>query len=317
MSEEYDDLDCFKSGKTLLIDGDIVVYQPCCTHNEEGMQAQRSIQRAIERKVSGLVSAAGCDDYRFFVTTKKNFRDHLVDDYKANRSDKERPIHLAWAKRLAVSEYGAEAVPYLEADDLLGINQTEDTVIWSLDKDLRQVPGAHLDDESMQVVIVDDVGLVEKRTKVSADGKKKHKVYFNGLVGFYLQLLMGDSTDWIVGCGKRGHIKLASGKMRFHKKDTKKNKIGDPWIGRMGVGEMAALKLLEGRSPPEALKQVARAYYAEFGDEWKSMMETQANLLWMSREYVGDQVKMWTFDNRDQYLNIKTGVITDAPDQDD
>jgi len=47
------------------------------------------------------------------------------------------------------------------------------------------------------------------------------------------------------------------------------------------------------------------------------MMETQANLLWMSREYVGDCVKMWTFDDRDQYLNIKTGLITDAPDQDD
>tara|TARA_R100000544_G_scaffold37191_1_gene27735 strand:- start:1402 stop:2295 length:894 start_codon:yes stop_codon:yes gene_type:complete len=297
MSEEYDDLDCFKSGKTLLIDGDIVVYRPCCTYNEYGPLARRSIKLAIERKISELTSAAGCDDYRFFVTTKKNFRDHLVDDYKANRSDKERPIHLAWAKRLAVSEYGAEAVPYLEADDLLGIHQTEDTVIWSLDKDLRQVPGAHLDDESMEVVTVDDVGLIEKRGK---------KVYFNGLIGFYLQLLTGDSTDWIVGCGKRVWGEWKSGK-----------KKGEPRLAREGVGPMAALKLLEGRSPPEALKQVARAYYAEFGDDWKSMMETQANLLYMSREYVGDQVKMWTFDNRDQYLNIKTGKITDAPDQND
>ena len=92
---------------------------------------------------------------------------------------------------------------------------------------------------------------------------------------------------------------------------------GEEYVKRSGVGPMAALKLLEGLSPPEAKKQVARAYRAEFGNAWKYMMETQANLLWMSREYVGDCVKMWTFDDRDQYLNIKTGLITDAPDQDD
>ena len=296
MSEDYDDLDCFKSGKTLLIDGDIVVYQPCCTHNEEGMQAQRSIQRAIERKVSELVSAAGCDDYRFFVTTKKNFRDHLVDDYKANRSDKERPIHLAWAKKYAAENLGAEYIPYMEADDLLGLYQDENTVIWSLDKDLRQVPGQHLEDSTMTVITVDEIGLAETR------GKKE---YFNGIIGFYYQLLTGDSTDHIVGCGKRLPAVYKSGARK-----------GESYTKRSGVGPKAAVKILSlaGEGSEEGkvarcLEAVREEYRKCFGNSWAHQINLQAGLLWMTREATDECIKMWTHNDADLWMNYKTGML--------
>ena len=48
------------------------------------------------------MTAAGCDTYIMFVTTNFNFRDDLVDDYKANRADVEKPVNLAWAKQWSV-----------------------------------------------------------------------------------------------------------------------------------------------------------------------------------------------------------------------
>lgn len=295
--DEFEDEDCFKSGKTLLIDGDIIIYRPCCTNNEEGAQSQRAIVNAINRQISQMVQSAGCDDYRFFVTTKKNFRDHLVDDYKANRSDVERPIHLKWAKEYAMANLGAECVSYLEADDLLGIYQTDSTVIWSLDKDLRQIPGMHLEDETMQVITVDEKGLVEKRGK---------KVYFNGLIGFYYQLLIGDSTDYIVGCGKRLPAVYKSGA-----------KQGQSYVKRSGVGPVAAIKVINNALSaasgddeiPAVLEAVKKEYQKCFGNSWKHQINLQAGLLWMSRELSGDCIKMWTFDGKDMTLNYKTGML--------
>ena len=146
--------------------------------------------------------AAGCNKYIMFVTTKFNFRDQLVDDYKANRKDVERPVNLAWAKKWSTENLNTLNHKGLEADDLLGIYMDDDTVLWSLDKDLRQIPGQHLDDDTMKVKEVTYEGELEDRGK---------KVYFTGMVGFYYQCLVGDSTDNIVGCGKRVPATYKSG----------------------------------------------------------------------------------------------------------
>ena len=299
MTEESLDLfendDVFKSGKTLLVDGDIAVYRPCCIHNDDDDTDRAAIARKIEKAVNLMVQQAGCDDYIFCLTTSVNFRDFLVDDYKDNRSDVERPVNLKWAKRWAMQHLNALVKVGLEADDLLGILATEDTVTWSLDKDIRQIPGKHLDDETRQIITVTKEGTLRDKGK---------KIYFDGNVGMMYQLLIGDGADYIIGCGKRVKGVYKSGA-----------KKGQERIARVGVGPKKAMEILTraainsddvGKS---CLLAVIEEYKKLHGEEWEHHLETQANLLFMIREQHGDVIKRWTYDERDEYFDIKRGVI--------
>ena len=292
--------------KTLLIDGDIIVYQPCCIFNEDTDQARRQIAKHISNKVDKLMEDAGCDRFIMFVTTKFNFRDMLVDDYKANRNEADRPTNLAWAKRWAIAKLSNFYRKGLEADDLLGIYTGKDTVIWSTDKDLRQIPGEHLDEETREIITVKAEGRLEEKHWVTESGNKLNKIYFEGLIGLYFQMLIGDSTDNILGCAKREEVTVKSG--------PNKGKVN---VKRVGVGPKAAYNAIiksimaNPMKPAEqALKAVIAEYKKRFGNGWQVNLETQANLLFMVREMPTDSlIKRWTFDGRDEYFDIDEGVI--------
>jgi len=296
--------------KTLIVDGDIVIYQPCCIFNEDDDADRNQIIKYINKKIEKLMASADCDKYIMFVTTKFNFRDDLVTDYKANRADVERPVNLAWAKRWCMEHLNNHYHKKLEADDLLGIHMTDETVLWSLDKDLRQIPGYHLDDATQEVVVVTEEGVlrVDKITSKTT-GKTKEKVYFDGTIGFYYQLLVGDSTDHIVGCGIRENAVYKSGA-----------KAGETYLRRKGVGAKAAIGLLStaaiykgSRTTLQAaLDAVVGEYKRVFGDAWQENLETQANLLFMVRELDGEVIKRWTYDGRDEYFDLIKGVILDG-----
>lgn len=286
---------------SLLIDGDIILYRPCCIFNEDSDISRRQIQKYVNLKIDELMNAAKCNKYVMFVTTKFNFRDDLVDDYKANRKDIERPVNLAWAKKWAVEKLNTHYHKKLEADDLLGVHANEGTVIWSLDKDLRQIPGKHLDDGTLKVITVTHEGRIED---------KGGKVYFDGTIGFYYQLLIGDSTDNIIGCGSRVKAVYKSGAS-----------AGQTYIKRQGVGPKAAFKILAtaamsairagGCVLEESLKAVIKEYKKVHGEDWQGHLETQANLLFMIREQHGEIIKRWTFDNREEYFCLTRGIVLD------
>ena len=302
-----------EEARPLCIDGDIVIYQPCCTYNDDTDQARNNIKKAINQKIDQLMEAAGCNMYIFFVTTKFNFRDWIVDDYKANRSDVERPINLAWAKRWASDTLNCHYLKYMEADDLLGVfmHSNKNAVLWSLDKDLRQIPGKHLDDSTKLVIDIDDVGLLRVDNIVSeTTGKTKKKVYFTGEVGLHFQMLTGDSTDYIVGCGIREKAVWKSGARK-----------GQEYLKRNGLGEMAATKILLGAimnkcdldSNTATLEAVKRQYQLKFGASSLDKLEEQANLLYMTRVRDGNFIKRWTHDGRGEWMDITNGAIHDSP----
>ena len=292
--------------KTLLIDGDIIIYQPCCIFNEDDDMSRRQIIKHINQKIEKLMQAADCDKYIMFVTTKFNFRDDLVDDYKANRADVERPVNLVWAKRYCIEKLNNHFHKKLEADDLLGIYMKDDTVLWSLDKDLRQIAGQHLDDATGKVVEVTEQGILRVDVSYNAQKKKKEKVYFDGTIGFYYQMLIGDSTDYIVGCGKRVKAIRKSGVDK-----------GKEYLKREGVGPKAAVNILTNAALykgdrtvlESALEAVVIEYKKLHGEDWQEHLETQANLLFMVRKQYGEVIKRWTYDGRPEHFDLVKGVI--------
>ncbi len=302
--------------KTLLIDGDIVIYQPCCIFNEDDDQSRRMIKKNISNKIDKMMEDADCDRFMLFVTTKANFRDQLVDDYKANRDETERPVNLAWAKHWTVHSLSAFWHTGLEADDLLGIHMKKNCIIWSLDKDLRQIPGKHLDYYPnpanpkkllSRVITVTEEGRLEEKNWVTESGNKRSKIYFEGNLGFYFQMLIGDSTDNIIGCAVRKSVAPKSG--------PNKGIFGKP--KRVGIGEKAAFKLIIAaimykgtRTRSEsALECVKQEYIKIHGANWQHHLETQANLLYMVRLQRGEIFRRWTFDGRKEYFHLKEGKI--------
>lgn len=112
---------------------------------------------------------------------------HKLDwTYKANRTAR-RPMALKAVTERLHAVWDCRYVPGLEADDLLGIMQTDAirkgrrTVVASGDKDLRTVPGDHID-------LLDLERGVFHVTLEEADR------------AFHLQVLTGDTSDGYPGC---------------------------------------------------------------------------------------------------------------------
>lgn len=177
---------------TLLIDADIYAFRAAASAEEEDVDV--AIMR-LDNMMTDILSYG--DSYRSFLTGSQhnypitdvvNFRKIINPEYKANRKDLIAPIHLDMCRKYLIEEYNTEVVIGMEADDALGINQTEETVIVSIDKDLLMVEGMHYN-------------FVKK---------EYHEVSeLDGLKAFYRQMLIGDSSDNIFGVKGIGKVKAA------------------------------------------------------------------------------------------------------------
>lgn len=137
------------------------------------------------------------DDMDLYLTGKGNFRETVatIRPYKGNRSA-EKPYHYDAIRKYLIQTWGAEVVDGMEADDKLGIEQTETSCIVTIDKDLDMVPGYHFNWRH------------DKLYNVSEE---------EALKNFYTQLLMGDTTDnipGVPGIGVAKAKKLLKGKTK-------------------------------------------------------------------------------------------------------
>ena len=171
-----------------LIDHDLVVFR--CAASAENDSLNIAIHR-VESLLDELLTKTGADSYRAFLSGKTNFRKSIYPEYKANRTAP-KPVHLEALREYALDKQNAELAPdTLEADDALGINQTDDTMIVSLDKDLLMVPGKHFSWE------------------IKGKGWNKPDKFFTqdvigGMRLFFEQCLKGDTADNIKGIEKIG-----------------------------------------------------------------------------------------------------------------
>lgn len=185
--------------RILLIDGDILVYRHACAQQididwDEDTHSSTvdvdEVKEACDREVAYLVDKLKADKAVIALTDSPgNFRKKLCPTYKAPRKVLTKPLAHREVDRWLEEERGAVRKPGLEGDDVMGILATRPIknttfLIRSIDKDLRQIPGLHVEN---------DLSL----TRVHAhEGDDLHMV----------QTLTGDVIDNYPGCPGIGAV---------------------------------------------------------------------------------------------------------------
>jgi hypothetical protein len=142
----------------------------------------------IKSVMAGILEATRVADFKLFISGGECFRHRIatMKEYKGNRKDTPKPVHLDAMREFLEERYGAEQCIDIEADDALAMAMNERTVLCSIDKDLLQVPGYHYNWVLDQKILIEpDVGLRK----------------------LYLQVITGDSTDNIPGVRGIGPVK--------------------------------------------------------------------------------------------------------------
>lgn len=165
----------------VLIDGDPPVYSCGFAANDDPVEhALHNMKQLINK----ICEATQADEYKIYLTGKNNYRNDMVDYYKANRDSSHKPLHYEALRNYLVEVHDAEVVDGMEADDALGIAQYQsyirgvETCIATIDKDLLMIPGKHYNWNKDVLHEVDE---------------------FKGIEFFYTQLLTGDKVDNIKG----------------------------------------------------------------------------------------------------------------------
>jgi hypothetical protein len=166
--------------------------------------------------------------YRAFITGKNNFRDKVATilPYKGNRDPTHKPKYYKDLREYLVDKYKTEVVEGQEADDMLGIiqwdNPDKSTVICSIDKDLKMIPGYHFNPGK---------GMFWYQSMDEADAF------------FWWQMLVGDTTDNIPGIYNIGPRKadkaLADGNHRKVVEEMYQKQYGSKW--KEAFDEVASL----------------------------------------------------------------------------
>ena len=182
-------------GIRLAVDGDILLWRFACAnektfHWDEGVDSHHlDLVTAIEDMddfIRWLERTTKADETLICLTNERNFRYRVLPTYKHNRADLEKPALYTPLKDHMLAEYQCLSWEPLEADDMMGILATEDpegTIIATIDKDLKQIPGRHFNWKQGEAFTV---------SRWEADRY------------FYTQVLTGDSTDGYSGCPQIG-----------------------------------------------------------------------------------------------------------------
>ena len=173
-----------------LIDGDVLLYQVCrgCEKDADfgDMHVLHSdfeeVRQVFQLRLQEIEEVLGVPIGVIAFSDQENWRKSVMPTYKAHRKDVRKPIAFHRLKAWASDNYPSSIQPRLEADDVLGLLQTPETIIVSIDKDLATVPGwfAHIRvSHEIEVAFTTD-----------EQARYRHM----------LQGLMGDAVDGYPGC---------------------------------------------------------------------------------------------------------------------
>lgn len=187
------------SKTTLLIDADVLAFEAsviaeCSVEWKDELwtvHADMALAKArVVNRVEEFKEKLKTDNVVLCLSDRANFRRKLYPEYKSNRSKSRLPIILRQVKQWIIEELGGVMWANLEADDVISILATdkamdEETIIVSIDKDFKGVPGIYFDYNK---------GEYHQPSEEEADN-------------FHLiQTITGDATDGFKGVPKMGPV---------------------------------------------------------------------------------------------------------------
>lgn len=180
---------------TILIDGDILLYQLCAAAEQPFYWGddlwtlhadEREVREQIDNEVNVLKKELKAAKVIIALSGETNWRKIVLPTYKANRKGTRKPVVYKAAKEYVRSVYTVAEYPNVEADDVLGIYATNkkvkgDKIIVSADKDLKTIPGKLYNPEKPELGI----------QEISREQADWNHMY---------QTLVGDTADGYTGC---------------------------------------------------------------------------------------------------------------------
>lgn len=198
-------------GRVVHIDADFMAYQVAAESKEElsGEKPRKSLDDMFHNArvaAEHIMRLAGATSYVCHTTPSGSDKggrpsQAVQQEYQANRAGREKPEFLDDVRRFIGRELNGRPHLDQEADDGMAqaLYEAEDrnlVVIASKDKDLRMVPGLHLDTWTGEIhdAEPDSYGSIW-----IDDSKSAKKLVGLGPAFFWAQVLMGDSADHIKG----------------------------------------------------------------------------------------------------------------------
>lgn len=136
------------NGPVALIDGDGIIFRQ--------MSSKQSLEKdwydlkeIVDDKFQSILDKLQTDRFRIYLTSRTSFRKELYPSYKAKRKKIVIP-YLSDMYQHVYDEWGAYSMDKLEADDCVSIDALDlrskkiPYVVVSIDSDLDQIPGRHL-----------------------------------------------------------------------------------------------------------------------------------------------------------------------------
>lgn len=302
--------------RTVLIDTDIIRY----SHGAISMRhpflegefvpaSAEHICGLVDDLINKTIKATGADDYLCILSGKENFRTEIAKQapYKGNRDPKiSRPHHFKTVEEHIKDNHPFVETDGFEADDWMGLTQYED---W---KEKFRKDGFGLDPESLEFIIASrdkDLRTVQgwHYSWSCGEGQPEKPLYYitpyQGMRMFFYQMLIGDNTDNIIGCGVKQEVKWG-----FQKDeegnfllDEKGNKLPKMMLRRKGIGGKTADKILGGCKTVSQMKDAVLAEYeALFKDDYEEIALENARLLFIGQ--TDNNLFEWQW--IDQYLEL-------------
>lgn len=302
--------------RTVLIDADILRYSHGSIQTKhpilEGEFLPSSpdiICELVDNVIRSTLEDCGTTNYFCILSGNGNFRRDIAkqSEYKGNRDpNKSRPYHYDTVGEHIIKNHPHIVVDGHEADDYMGYTQYNDwkrffndvgfnidprsleTIIASRDKDLRTVQGWHY-------------------SWPSGDNCPKKPLYYitpsEGMYQFFYQMLIGDNTDNILGCGRR--LLVPWGK----EINEEGEEVPRMMYRRKGIGDKGAHKILSSAKTVSKMKElVFSEYKAFFGpEEYKDILLENARLLFIGQTQ--DNMFEWSW--LDKYLDLENELYVD------